>query len=182
MITIFLLAISLSLDSLATSISLVVKNKYTFRTAIGISMVFGFFQCSMSLLGYLIGSGLEFFISRIDHWIAFILLSGVGSKFIFDSFEKQDSKKLNFLDWKIVCLLGVATSVDALVVGISLAFMQLHIVTTVLVIGIVTFLMAMAGFFSGKKLAIQNSAKIEVAGGVVLILIGFKILISHLYF
>src|SRR3989339_525729 len=163
MITIFLIAISLSFDSLATSMSLAIKNKYTLRFAVIISIVFGLFQGFMSLLGYVIGSGLELVISRIDHWVAFILLSGVGVKFIFESFEKQDCKKTRYLDWKTICFLGIATSIDALIVGISLAFMQMNILTTIIIIGTITFFMAMLGFILGKKLSCHNSTKIEMA-------------------
>jgi len=185
MITTILIAVSLSFDSFATSASIAIKNKRnSLVTALVVSSVFGIFQSIMPLIGYAIGISLKSIISQVDHWVAFILLSGVGVKFIVESFEKNGctDKNIKNINWKITLLLGAATSMDALVVGITFAFISLNIITSVIWIGLVTFFITLLGYYLGKRLSCLNNRKIEILGGLILIIIGLKILLTHIFF
>jgi len=185
MITTILIAISLSFDSFATAASLAIKNKKnSLAVALVVSLVFGIFQSIMPFVGYTIGISLKSVISHIDHWVAFIFLSGVGIKFIVESLQKNncDNKKITEINWKIILLLGLATSIDALVVGITFAFINLDIITSIIWIGSTTFIITLLGYYLGKKLSCLNSKKIEILGGLILIIIGLKILLTHIFF
>ncbi|MFC2138393.1 manganese efflux pump MntP family protein, partial [Bacteroidota bacterium] len=121
------------------------------------------------------------YIIEIDHWIAFILLAIIGIKMIFESRKKDCEKNINPLNLWINLGMGIATSIDALIVGVSFALFELNIVLAVFIIGSVTFLAAMLGVLFGKKTGIKFGKKMEIAGGILLILIGFKILVEHLF-
>lgn len=136
----------------------------------------------MPIMGWLAGVSLRSFISDIDHWIAFGLLGFIGSKMIYESFKLETNEKSNPLDISVIIILSIATSIDALAVGITFAFINVSIVTPVLVIGIVTFLVSFLGVFIGEKGGHFFEKKIEIAGGIILIAIGIKILIEHLFF
>lgn len=183
MITIFLIALSLSLDCFATSVSLGIKNKkHAWEIALLIALSFGLFQSAMTLIGYLIGFTVKDFIIQIDHWVAFVLLTGVGIKFITESFEKSEETVIKHIDWKMIIILSIATSIDALVVGITFAFIDIRLILSFVVIGLVTVLMSLLGYKIGKRFHHLNSKKLESFGGFILIAIGLKILISHLFF
>lgn len=183
MITILLIALSLSLDSFATSVSLGIKNKkHALEIALLIAITFGLCQSLMTGLGYFIGTAVKNFIIQIDHWIAFLLLTGVGLKFIFESFEESDETIIKNIDWRMILLLGIATSIDAMVVGITFAFININIFLSFIVIGLITFLLSLLGYKIGKKFHHLNSKKLESFGGFILIMIGLKILIVHLFF
>ena len=182
MITIFLIALALSLDSFAVSTSVSLKHgKHKIEKYLLLALVFGLFQGFMPLLGYFLGFGLKTFISNIDHWIAFGLLAGVGVEFIINSFsgEAKEVKKINL---RTIVILALATSVDALVVGVTFAFMNINLWLAVSVIGLVTFLVSSFGCFCGAKFCHLKSQKIEIFGGIVLIAIGLRILLTHLFF
>lgn len=183
MITILLIALSLSLDSFATSVSLGIKDKkHALEIALLIAMVFGVCQSAMTGTGYFFGFAVKNIINQFDHWVAFILLTGVGIKFIAESFEKAEEAAIKHIDWKMIILLGFATSVDALVVGVTFAFIKIDIILSLAIIGLITFLLSMLGYKLGKKFHHLNSKKIESFGGFILIMIGLKILLTHLFF
>lgn len=182
MIIVLLIAISLSLDSFATAIGLGLKSKNNVsKTAFIASIIFAFCQSLLLFLGYIAGRGLESIISSIDHWIAFILLSIVGVKFIIEAFDKKEEHAIKKINLKTLFLLGVATSIDAFIIGITFISMDITIVNGVIATGGITFLLSLAGFLLGKKVSQMKSERIEALGGVILIIIGFKILLSHLF-
>lgn len=181
-LTIFLIALGLSADSFAVSISagLSVSNM-KFLQGVKIAFVLAFFQASLPAIGWLIGSGLEKYIAKYDHWIAFFLLSGLGIMMIIESFKAEEEKK-NFNPLKFLTMLGMglATSIDALIVGFTLAFVTEKIILTIFVIGAITFLVSMLGMLFGKKISGKFGQRMEIIGGLILIGIGVKTLISHL--
>jgi putative Mn2+ efflux pump MntP len=183
-ITILFIAIGLAMDAFAVSITsgLTIKNlkiNHAFRIAI----FFGLFQAIMPAVGWLAGFNLRDFISNIDHWIAFGLLSAIGFKMIFESAKmKSDEKKINPLNIRILLILSVATSIDALAVGLSLSFLKISIVTPAIIIGAITFFLSFTGVFIGNRFGHFFENRIEFIGGLVLISIGVKILIEHLFF
>jgi putative Mn2+ efflux pump MntP len=180
-ISIFLIAIGLNFDSLAVSISagLVIKD-IRFRQAIRIAFVFAFFQGLMPLLGWFIGTQIRDLIKDYDHWISFALLFLIGAKMIYESFKKEEDKSpLNPLKLIVMTGMAVATSIDALVVGVSFAFIDVNIIISIAIIGSMTFIVAMLGMLLGKKAGGLFGKKMEIVGGLILIGIGLKILIEH---
>lgn len=181
-ISILLIAIGLNFDSLAVSISagLVVKN-ITFSQAARIALAFAFFQGLMPFIGWFIGSQIKDLIKDYDHWIAFILLFLIGVKMVYESFKKEEDKK-TFNPLKIMVSVGlaIATSIDALVVGISFAFIEVNIVLSIAIIGALTFIVSMLGMRLGKKAKGLFGKKMEILGGLILIGIGTKILFEDL--
>lgn len=183
-LTLFLLAIGLSFDSFAVSISSgVAKTQMRFLAATKIAFSLAFFQALMPLLGWLIGKQMIRYVENFDHWIAFTLLALLGFKMIFESF-KHDGQKAGFNPHDTLTLLGMslATSIDALIVGISFGFLRYNIWISLLVIGIVTFIISMLGILFGKRTGEWLGKWAEILGGLILIGIGAKILIQHLYF
>ena len=144
------------------------------------AVIFAIFQTIMPALGYMVGYGLRIYISHIDHWIAFALLLGIGIRFIQEA--NTPNKTIHTKNWKVLCLLGIATSIDALVVGVTFAFMDVSILLAITIIGIATFIISFLGYEFGRRLCNFNSKKIEIIGGIILITIGVKILITHLFF
>ena len=141
---------------------------------------FGSFQALMPLIGYLLGSRFEKYITRIDHWIAFILLALIGINMIKEAFSKEEEKASSTMYFKEMFLLAVATSIDALAVGITFAFLRVDILPAVSLIGITTFLLSIAGVKAGNLFGSRYKSKAELAGGILLILMGTKILLEHL--
>jgi putative Mn2+ efflux pump MntP len=181
-ITIIIIALALAVDSFAVSIACgITVNNLRITKAIKIATFFGFFQTLMLLLGWLGGVNLIVFISSIDHWIAFGLLSVIGIRMIYGSIKSEKkiipNKQLGF---RILTILSIATSIDALAVGISYALLDVFILTPILVIGIVTFSMAFLGVIIGRRFGHFFEKKIQIVGGVILIGIGIKILLEHL--
>ena len=182
--TLLLIGIGLSFDSFAASItSGVAKNKIRFWQATKIAFFLAFFQALMPVIGWLIGRKILHLIQSVDHWIAFGLLSILGIKMIWESLTKEESNK-NFDPLNLYVLLGMslATSIDACIVGISFGFLQINIILAVFKIGTVTFIISMLGILFGKKTGSRFGKKMEIVGGIILIGIGTKILIEHLYF
>ena len=182
-ITIILIAVGLSMDSFAVSVTngLTIKD-LNVRKILTISFSLAFFQSIFPLLGWLAGIGIEKYIREFDHWIAFLLLLFIGGKMIYEGFQKNGIEEKSEL--KTLTLIGqsIATSIDAFAVGISFAFLNLSITTPVLLIGIVTFIASIIGLHIGKYLGKKIGKSVEIFGGIVLIGIGVKILIEHLYF
>ncbi len=180
--SIFLIALGLAMDAFAVSItSGVIIKRHKLQKAFVFGFMFGGFQMLMPVLGWRVGQAFCFFISGIDHWIAFGLLFLIGSKMIWEAFQMEKIERTSS-DMTFLVLLGlsIATSVDALAVGISFAFLQISILLPVLVIGVITFVMSFAGVVLGSRFGGGSEKKIEIVGGGVLIAIGFKILVSHL--
>lgn len=183
LISITLIAIGLSMDSFAVSISngLTISN-LNVKRILTISFCLALFQAVMPLLGWLAGTGMEKYIRQYDHWIAFILLSFIGIRMIYEALKKKESQAEQEL--KGLTLLGqsIATSIDALVIGISFAVLDISIISPILIIGLVTFIASLLGLHLGKKLGEKTGKQVEILGGILLVGIGFKILIEHLCF
>ena len=177
MIQIIMIGISLAMDAFAVSIckGLTIK-KNIIPKAIKIAIYFGLFQAIMPLIGYYFGILIKDYIEAIDHWIAFISLSIIGYSMIKEEPEKYDEK----IDWKTLLVLAIATSIDALVVGITFAFEEVEILPTITVIGLITFVICMVGVLLGKKVGQKLERIANIAGGLILIGIGLKTLLEHL--
>lgn len=177
-----LIGIGLAMDAFAVSICKGLKmHEIKYKDTCVIGLFFGGFQAIMPFIGYYLGTSFEKYITSIDHWIAFVLLAFIGGKMAYESFEKDedDNKEYKF-DIKELFALAVATSIDALAVGITFAFLKVNIVEAVAVIGIVTFLISVVGVIIGNHFGSKYKNKAEFIGGVILVLIGLKILLEGL--
>jgi putative Mn2+ efflux pump MntP len=182
LLTIFLIAISLSFDTFAVSISsgLILK-KIDFINASKIAITLAVFQAAMPLIGWLLGSSIKDYAESFDHWIAFGILGLLGGKMIYESFSSSpEDRSFNPLDIKVMIGMAIATSIDALVVGFSFALLDFKIIISVAIIGVVTYIVAMLGMLFGKNIGSRLGKRMEMLGGIMLILIGLKILIEHL--
>ncbi len=144
-------------------------------------MSFALFQMIMPCIGWLAGAGFSDLISGFDHWIAFVLLLLIGAKMIYESSVLEEDEKAGHVPFKTLMILSVATSIDALAVGLSFALLDVKIITPALIIGIVTFFMSLAGFVLGKRVGSLFKNNLEKIAGIILILIGLKILIEHIF-
>jgi len=179
-IELFLIAVGLSMDAFAVAISKGLSlRKMSYKIALLTALFFGGFQALMPLFGYFLGARFETYITSIDHWIAFILLSFIGLKMIKESRGPCEVLDEGF-DLKGMLLLSVATSIDALAVGITFAFLGVNIVPAITLIGITTFIISFCGVKIGNVFGECYKSKAELAGGIILILIGVKILLEHL--
>ena len=174
------LAVGLSMDAFAIAIckGLSVK-KVEFRHILSVGLWFGGAQAVMPLLGYLLGTSFASYVEKVDHWIAFILLVIIGGGMIKESREETKSMDDSF-SVKVMFPLAVAGSIDALAVGVSFAFLNVEILPAILIIGAATFIFSAAGIVMGNKFGEKYRSKAEIAGGVILILIGIKILLDGL--
>ena len=181
-VSIVIIAVGLAMDAFAVSItSGITIKRLHINHALKIALFFGLFQAFMPIIGWLAGLSLRDYISAIDHWIAFGLLSFIGCKMIYESITVQSNKKeINPLNVYVLLVLSVATSIDALAVGVSFAFLKVAIVTPVIIIGTVTFLLSYLGVYIGDRIGHFFENKIEIAGGILLIGIGIKILVEGL--
>jgi manganese efflux pump family protein len=180
-ISIILIAVGLAMDTFAVSIAKgigIERNRR--KAALFLASFFGGFQMLMPAIGYFAGLSFRDIIMGIDHWIAFGLLAFIGSKMIYDSTRKEREEKGEPLKLHSVLTLSVATSIDALMVGLSFAFLQTSVLEPILVIGLVTFLLSLIGFFFGCGLGHVFGNKIKIIGGLILIAIGIRILLEHL--
>ena len=180
-VELFLVAVGLSMDAFAVSICkglAVGKAKWKHMLICG--AYFGIFQAVMPLIGYFLGSQFASYIESFDHWVAFILLILIGGNMIRESFSKEEEEADSSFGIKTMVVLAIATSIDALAVGVSFACLSVQIVPAVLFIGIVTFLLSMVGVKIGSIFGAKYKSKAELAGGIILVLIGFKILLEHL--
>jgi putative Mn2+ efflux pump MntP len=179
---ILIIAVGLAMDAFAVSVvSGSIYKRLHIKHAFRMAFFFGGFQSLMPLVGSLAGLSIKDYIADYDHWVAFVLLSAVGGKMIYESFKIKPNKE-NFDPSSIFVLLvlSIATSIDALAVGITLSLLQVSIATAVIIIGLVTFVLSYAGVFVGKKFGHFFENKIEAAGGVILIGLGVKIVFEHL--
>ncbi len=176
----FVIAVGLSMDAFAVAIckGLSVK-KVTLKHGLIVGLYFGGFQAGMPLLGYLLGSSFAKYIEAFDHWVAFVLLGIIGINMIRESREKEEELNASF-GFKAMLPMAVATSIDALAVGISFAFMRVQIGWAVLFIGVITFSLSAIGVKLGNLFGAKYKSAAELSGGIILILLGTKILLEHL--
>ncbi len=181
LLTIVLIAVGLAMDAFAVSIAKgIVINHDRRRTALLLGGFFGGFQMLMPAIGWIVGLSFKEIIMGVDHWIAFGLLAFIGSKMIYDSTKKEKENEESTLKLHTLLILAVATSIDALMVGLSFAFLQTSILEPILLIGLVTFSLSFVGFFFGCGLGQVFGSRIKVIGGLILIGIGLRILLDHL--
>lgn len=180
----FLIAVGLSADAFSVSVCKGLNmRKLNLKHAYVIALFFGVFQAVMPLLGYLLGTGFSEYIEKYDHWIAFVLLAFIGGKMALEAIREKDGEaeeKTDTLSIGELTVLAVATSIDALAVGITFAFLKVNILPSVLLIGVTTFALSLGGVLLGNRFGAKYKSKAEIAGGVILILIGLKILLEHL--
>lgn len=178
---IIIIAIGLAMDAFAVSIckGLSMK-KMSWKKGLIIGGYFGFFQALMPLIGYLLGIGFQDKVTGIDHWIAFILLGIIGANMIKEALSKEEEGKNDSVNFKEMIVLAIATSIDALAVGITMAFLEVNIAVAIIIIGIITFAISVIGVKIGNIFGNKYEKKAEFAGGIILILMGIKILLEHL--
>ena len=181
-IELILLAVGLSMDAFSVAVckGLAMKKITVGKMAI-VGLWFGAFQALMPVIGYLLGSSFADYITSIDHWIAFVLLLFIGGNMIREAFSKGEDKEENAdLGFLTMLLLAVATSIDALAVGVTFAFIDVNIWFAVSVIGLTTFILSFVGVKIGSIFGAKYKSRAELVGGIILILIGTHILLQHL--
>lgn len=180
-LSIVVIAVGLAMDAFAVAIckGLSMK-KMNWSKALIVGGYFGFFQAVMPLIGYLLGVGFHEKVTSVDHWFAFILLSAIGINMLKEALSKEEDCKNDRVDFKEMVVLAIATSIDALAVGITMAFLDVNIITAVLAIGIITFIISVIGVKIGNIFGDKYEKKAEFVGGIILILMGTKILLEHL--
>ena len=181
LLTLFITAVGLSMDAFAVAIckGLAMK-KLSWKKALIIGLWFGGFQALMPTIGYLLGTRFESYVTAIDHWIAFVLLALIGANMVKESFSKEEESSNDAVDFKTMFLLAIATSIDALAVGVTYAFLQVRIVPAVSFIGVITFTLSIVGVKIGNVFGLKYKTKAELTGGIILIVMGVKILLEHL--
>ena len=183
MISLILIAFALAMDAFAIAITSGIKlKKVRLKQALLMASFFGFFQAFMPVLGWLAGKWAIRIIRSFDHWIAFGLLLTIGVKMIHDARQPDNQSAFNRFQITILTLLAISTSIDALAVGITLSFLKVQIVEPVIIIGLITFTLSLAGVYIGNLFGHFFEKKLETVGGLILIGIGIKILIEHLFF
>lgn len=180
---IFIIGVGLAMDAFAVSVCKGLSGfKFEFKKGLVVALYFGLFQGIMPLLGFLLGVSFEQFIVGIDHWIAFILLFMIGFNMIKESFSKEGTYMDGCVCFFHMFPLAIATSIDALTVGIMLAFLRVNIIFSITIISIVTFILTFIGYKLGNVFGNKYEKKAQLLGGFILIFMGFKILIEHLLF
>lgn len=185
LVELLLIAVGLSMDAFAVSICKGLGMKeVNLKVAVVLALFFGGFQALMPLIGWALGSQFLGIIGPIDHWVAFVLLAVIGGKMLWEAFHEDasegDGKPADRIDLGEFLILAIATSIDALAVGISFAALSVDIVPSVALIGVITFAFSIAGVFVGNFFGSRYEKPASIVGGVVLILIGTKILLEHL--
>lgn len=179
-----LIAVGLSMDAFAVAICKGLNMvKINYRHSLVIALFFGFFQALMPLIGWLLGTRFEQYITSVDHWVAFVLLGFIGGKMIYEALSGSEDTDAECcgLDLKELFVLAIATSIDALAVGITFAILPgVDIWPSIGIIGAITFVLSFLGVIIGNRFGIRYKKKAELFGGIVLVLIGIKILIDHL--
>lgn len=178
-----LLSIGLGMDAFAVSVCKGISmKKMDWKKACIVGLYFGGFQALMPVIGYFFGTSFQSIITNIDHWVAFVLLGIIGGKMIQEAFQKDNDEEEYSSDVsvKTMLILSVATSIDALAVGITFAFLNVNLLLAITFIGLITFLLSVVGTKIGNRFGDKYKGKAEFIGGIILILIGFKILFEHL--
>jgi|AGTN01.3.fsa_nt_gi Predicted membrane protein len=186
---VILTAVGLAADAFAVSVCKGLSvDKATLKKALIVGLWFGIFQAGMPILGYLFGSVFAGYIDKFDHWIAFSLLAIIGGKMIYEAVKSQkkgectqeEKKRAASLAFKIMLPLALATSIDALIVGVSFSLIGAEVYVSAAIIGGITLILSAVGFKAGSVFGHKLENKAELVGGLILILIGLKILFSHL--
>lgn len=181
LIELIILSIALAMDAFTVAVCKgLAMPKMKWKNAIIIGIYFGLFQALMPCIGYLLGINFQNVIANIDHWVAFILLVGIGINMIKDSMLKEKEETSDSIKFKDMLILAIATSIDALAVGVTFAFLKVNIILSVVLIGIITFIISIIGVKIGNVFGDKYEKKAELAGGIILILLGTKILLEHL--
>lgn len=181
LLSLFLIAVGLSMDAFAVSVCKgLATPKYKLKYSMICGAWFGGFQALMPTVGYLLGVNFKKYITAIDHWIAFVLLALIGFNMIREALKNDDEGADPSFTAKSMSLLAIATSIDALAIGITFAFLDVNIVAAVLFIGVCTFVISAAGVKIGSVFGTRFKSKAEIAGGAILIILGLRILIEHL--
>ena len=177
LIIIFFIAAGLAMDACVISISKGMVHKTTLKQALIIALMFGVFQGGMTIIGWLLGIPIKNIVSTFSPWIAFILISIIGIKMIYESFLDDDTS--NIFSLKEISILAIATSIDAFVVGISFAIINSAIINPAIIIGVITFILSFIGVYLGRRLGHLFGKEIEILGGIILLGIGLFILIGY---
>ena len=177
----FILAVGLSMDAFAVSVckGLAMK-RISWKKMLIVGLWFGGFQALMPTVGYLLGAQFSDRITSIDHWIAFVLLAAIGANMIKEALSKDEDKCDDSLGFRTMLVLAIATSIDALAVGVTFAFLNVNLGFAVTFIGVTTFVISAVGVKVGNVFGARYKSKAELAGGIILILLGLKILLEHL--
>jgi len=181
--TLLLIAVGVSADAFAVALGKGLHmRRFSARNAVIIALTFGAFQALMPLIGWLLGSAFASYIADIDHWIAFGLLALIGGKMLHEAFSTKDDvdEDTDRLPLRELLVLALATSIDALAVGVTLAFLPVSIGGAIAVIGVTTTVLAFVGVVVGRRVGSRFGKPAEIAGGIILILIGLNILLDHL--
>jgi putative Mn2+ efflux pump MntP len=178
-----LIAVGLAMDCMAVSVGIgTTRQAATRRAHMRLAFHFGFFQMMMTILGWLAGSTIASLIQNFDHWIAFALLAYVGGKMLYEGFRPEEKDYLTDPSrGKTLIMLCVATSIDALAVGLSMAMLHEPILIPSIIIGVVTFGLSLLGLLAGRLLGEKFGQRMEILGGIILIAIGLRVLIEHLF-
>ena len=178
---IFIIAIGVAMDAFAVSIAKGLSVKQVeFKHYAKAALWFGGFQALMPLIGYYVGIWFAPIVEKCDHWVAFVLLGIIGGKMIKDSFSDEEDHNSNDFSFKTMLIMAIATSIDALAVGISLAFLKVNIWVAILFIGLITALFSATGIKIGYSFGKRHKTFAEILGGIILVAMAFKILIEHL--
>ena len=182
-VELLLLALGLAMDAFAVAVCKgMAKQKFSIRDGIVVGLWFGVFQAAMPLIGFFAASLFSEFIQKFDHWVAFILLAFIGGKMIFEGCKKDQSCPNGSLSPRYMIVLSLATSIDALAIGVTFAFLSVNVYAAVGIIGGITFLLSFFGVMIGAFFGSKLKNKAEILGGVILVLMGIKILVEHLFF
>ena len=177
----FLIGVGLSMDAFAAAVCKgLAMGRIRWRQGMVIALLFGGFQALMPLAGWVLGRQFEAYITSVDHWIAFLLLGWIGGKMVWDAFHQEGDSCPAGFDLRETLMLAVATSIDALAVGITFAFLKVSILPAVGIIGCTTFAISLAGVWTGSRFGSRFKGWATLAGGAILCLIGLKILLEHL--
>lgn len=181
-IEILIIAVGVSMDAFAVSIckGLSVR-EINWKQALCVALWFGGFQALMPVIGYYLGVGFADIVSTVDHWIAFVLLAIIGGNMVKESFSREEIKVAGDFSFRSMFAMAVATSIDALAIGVSLAFLRVNIWQSVSIIGFTTAIFSAVGLCIGNAFGARYKSKAEFSGGIILILMGIKILVEHLW-
>lgn len=179
-IEVFLIAVGVSMDAFAVSVAKGISAlRFNWRNALIAGLWFGGFQALMPMIGYLLGTGFASYVTKWDHWIAWGVLMVIGANMLRSSFSGEEESVSRSFSSRVMFLLAIATSIDALAIGVSFAFLNMSILMPVLIIGFTTFAFSFVGVWMGRLFGLRFKSKAELVGGVVLMTIGCKILWEH---
>lgn len=184
LISIFCIGIGLAMDAFAVSLTVGMNTKKEDRIkmAVKAGLFFGGFQALMPFIGWALGISFTDYIQSIDHWVAFVLLAFIGGKMFLESFKKdEEDEDIKEYSNKKFIILAIATSIDALAVGVSFAFLSVNIISSIVIIGLTTLVLCIIAVYIGEVLGKLFKSKAEMLGGLILIIIGVKILIEHIF-